>query len=108
MRRSIILLGTTLALEAVAAALAYQPGIDLRCVAGLTNGPPSPDRIPPQAVIFDLTSGLPAGTLAAFDLCGPALFLGLDLEGQRAVAFSGEPTRVATVGDLIGILLREG
>jgi len=105
MNCKIALLGTSIAIDSVAAALAAAPGLELlRFKGSPVECLPDLHVLAPDAVVFDMA-------VASLDqpilelLTHPGLLLiGCDLATQQMVLLSGEPARLATVDDLLQVL----
>ncbi len=108
MNRRIALLGTSIAIDSVAAALAAVPGLELlrfECppVDYLNNVP----VLAPDAVIFDMAMDLPDRPVLELLTHLDLKLVGFDLATQQMYLLSGEAARLATVDDLLQVLLAE-
>jgi hypothetical protein len=96
--------GDSLMLAAMEVALRSLPSVMLLRVSPGREGLEILDHVQPTAILFDLTAP-EAGFAIAFlrDHPGSRL-IGLDLEQDAALVFSGETHTVATTGDLAQIV----
>lgn len=101
----IALLGTSIAIDSVAAALAVVPGLEL-----LRFESPPAECLPellvlaPEAVVFDMATDPLSRPILELMTHPGLLLIGCDLVAQQMVLLSGEPARLATVEDLLGVL----
>ncbi len=101
----IALLGTSIAIDSIAAALAVVPGVDLlrfecspaQCFAELIV-------LAPDAVVFEMGSAPLDGPILELMTYPGWLLIGCDLPSQQMILFSGEPARLATVDDLLQVI----
>lgn len=105
----VALLGTSLAIDSVAAALVGVPGLELlRFECPPAEGLAELQAFALDAVVFDMTAGLPDHPLLDVMMQLGLLLVGFDLETQRMLVFSGESADLSTVDDLLRVLsLRE-
>jgi hypothetical protein len=102
MHNRLALLGASLALESIGAALAAIPDIELRRISGSSDCGWLRDDI--DALIFDLSTGLPGYVLLNLVTCPALMLVGLDLETRKTLLLSGKPGRLATMNDLLATL----
>jgi hypothetical protein len=108
MARRIVLLGRSLAIDSIAAAIGALPELELFH----TPDPPESAAdvaahiiaFAPNAVIFDLTAGFPDKTLLQRLMSLRIPLLGFDLEQHQMLALSGEHIRLVTRDDLVHAL----
>ena len=106
MNRRILLLGASLTIDSVAAALTGVPGLELlrfECLAAkdlahLRN-------LAPDAVIFDMAAQQPDRPLLKLMTQPGLLLVGFDLATQQMHLFSGKRARLVTVDDLVRVLM---
>ncbi len=108
MVRRIVLLGHSLAIDSIAAAIGALPELEVFYApdaSGSTSEVAS-DIIAcaPTAVIFDLTAGLPGSALLQHLMRLHIPLLGFDLERHQMLALSGEHIRLMTRDDLVRAL----
>ena len=105
MHRRILLLGSSLALESIGAATAALPEVDLRHA---TVAPETwPDDFAPDAVLFDVSAGIPDCARACLAAYKDVLMLGFDLENHQVLLLSGALASLSTMADLTRILVPE-
>jgi hypothetical protein len=103
MDHRVALLGTSLTIASIGAALADVPGLELLPIelwrdADLAGWG---DAHKPDVVIFDLVAGLPDSTLCHLAARSDLALIGLDLETRRMLLLSGEEARLLTTDDLV-------
>jgi hypothetical protein len=103
MRTRIALLGASLALDSIAAALTEVPDIELRRICGTLENIWGDGRAP-DALIFDIATGLPDFVLLNLVDKPELVLLGFDLETHQMLLLSGEPGRLTTMNDLLTML----
>jgi len=108
MARRIVLLGRSLAIDSIAAAIGALPDLELfhvpepaGCAADVAA---SIIALAPTAVIFDLTAELPCSALLQSLMPLHIPLLGFDLEQHQMLALSGEHIRLVTRDDLVRAL----
>lgn len=102
MHSRVAVLGASLALESIGAALAALPDIQLRQMPGSADSGWLLDDI--DALVFDLSSGLPDYVLLKLAACPQLVVVGLDLESHKTLLLSGEPGPLSTMNDLLAAL----
>jgi len=105
MARKVALLGTSLMIDSLAAALADVGDLELlrfedTSAPGLTYM----EHLLPDVVIFDMTLALPESPLLELLKRSGTVIVGCDLPSQQMLLLSGKSTRLATVKDLLHVL----
>lgn len=105
MNSRIALLGTSLAIDSVAAVLAGVAGLELlRFECAPAEGMAWLQDFAPDAVVFDMATGLADRSLLDLVTQPGLLLVGFDLRTQQMLLFSGEPASLSTVEDLLRVL----
>lgn len=105
MNRRVALLGASLSIDSIAAALAGAPGLELlRFEYPPSEGSVLLQTLDLDAMIFDIAAGLPDKPFLELMAHPGLLLLGFDLKTQRMLLFSGEPARLLTREDLLTAL----
>jgi hypothetical protein len=105
MNHRVALLGTSLAIDMVAAALAAVPELEvLRFECAPTQGLANVQALAPDAVIFDMAMVLPDSALVHLVRHPGLLLIGCDLAVQKMFVFSGASACLDTVDDLLQVL----
>lgn len=108
MARRIILLGRSLAIDSIAAAISALPDLELfhspEPAESAADVAASIIALAPTAIIFDLTAGFPDRTLLQSLMPLHIPLLGFDLEQHQMLALSGENIRLVTRDDLVRAL----
>ena len=102
MNRKIALVGKSLSIDSVAAALEAVPGLELlRVDCSPADCLPSLQVLAPDAVVFDIV-GIDLRDRQVLDLLThpDLLLVGFDLATQQMLLLSGESARLTTVDDL--------
>ena len=105
MNHRVALLGTSLAIDMVAAALAGVPELEVlrfECAPG--QGLANVQAMAPDAVIFDMAMVLPDSALVHLVRRPGLLLIGCDLAVKRMFVFSGASACLETVDDLLRAL----
>jgi len=105
MNRRVVLLGASLAIDSVAAALTGVPGLELlrfECLAAKDLA--HVRNLAPDAVIFDMAVQQPDRPLLKLMTQPGLLLVGFDLATQQMHLFSGKRARLVTVDDLVRAL----
>lgn len=106
MNRRIALVGKSLSIDSVAAALEAVPGLELlRVGCSPADCLPSLQALAPDAVVFDVV-GIDLRDRQVLDLLTQPdlLLVGFDLATQQMLLLSGEHARLTTVDDLTQVL----
>lgn len=102
MARKVALLGTTLMIDSLAAALADVPNLDLlRCEDTTAHGLTNMGALLPDVVIFDMALPLPESPLLDLLKRSDTVIVGCDLPNQQMLLLSGRSARLASVKDLL-------
>jgi hypothetical protein len=102
MNHRVALLGSSLTLASIGAALATSPELELLSAELPCDDPPSRvDALAPNVVIFDLAAGLPDHSLRHLAERPDLALIGLDLESGRMLLLSGERATLSTTDDLV-------
>jgi hypothetical protein len=105
MNRRVVLLGASLAIDSVAAALTGVPGLELLRFESLAAKDLAHVRnLSPDAVIFDMAVQQPDRPLLKLMTQSGLLLVGFDLATQQMHLFSGKRARLVTVDDLVRAL----
>ncbi len=108
MARRIVLLGRSLAIDSIAAAIGVLPDLELfhvpEAADAVTDSAARIIALAPTAIIFDLTAGFPDRALLQHLMPLHIPLLGFDLEQHQMLALSGEHFRLVTRNDLVRAL----
>ena len=106
MNRRVVLLGASVAIDSVAAALTGVPGLELLRFERLAAKDLAHVRnLAPDAVIFDMAVQQPDRPLLKLMTQPGLLLVGFDLATQQMHIFSGRRARLVTVDDLVRVLM---
>jgi hypothetical protein len=109
MNRRVALLGTSLAIDSLAAALAGVPGLELLRFEDSTAGDlANMQASAPDAVVFDMALAAPDRPFLDLLRSAGALLVGCDLATQQMLLLSSKPARLSTVDDLVRVLSGRG
>jgi hypothetical protein len=102
MSHRVALLGTTVGLASIGAALAAVPELELFPVRVVRENVTAwVDSFAPDVVVFDLAAGLPEHILR-YLVARPGLpLIGFDLETRKMLLLSGELATLSTSDDLV-------
>ncbi len=102
MTRRVALLGTTLMIDSLAAALADVPDLELlRCEDTTIHGLTNMEALLPDVVLFDMALPLPESPLLDYLKRAGTVIIGCDLSNQQMLLLSGKSARLASVEDLL-------
>ena len=102
MDHRLILLGTSLTIASVGAALAAVPELELIPVEFPRDDAATwVDAFKPNIVLFDLVAGLPDAALRQLATRADLALIGFDLEAGKMLLLSGEQANFLTTDDLV-------
>jgi hypothetical protein len=102
MDHRVVLLGTSLTIASIGAALAGVPELELFLVDMMYDDVAARmDAFAPDVVVFDLASGLPNHALRCLTACTDLALIGFDLETRKMLLLSGERVTLSTTDDLV-------
>ena len=102
MDHRVVLLGTSLTIATIGAALAHVPELELLPIEVMHDDVAARmDAFAPDVVVFDLAAGLPDRTLRCFATRTGLALIGFDLETGRMLLLSGERETLSTTDDLV-------
>ena len=105
MNRKIALLGTSLEIDSLAAALTGIPGLELlRCECSTAEDLANIRALTPDAVVFDMATAMPDRPFLDLLRRSGVLLVGCDLAIQQMLLLSSKSARLATVDDLLRVL----